>query len=270
MKLMSTGISGNQELLEKVVMLQNLLISCATGDWGAEDEYQQLRAELLKLPTIRGRLPQSVRTHRDFKQLWPHFKQKSSTYQGRREYIWSEFGPLLADLEVGTESPADTRVAEALAALSSGTVHEAWQRALGRRLDDADGAITSARTLLETVCKHILDDAGIAREERFDLPKLYRMTSETLGLAPSQQAEVILKQVLGGCAAVVEGLGAMRNVMGDAHGRSRSQARAEPRHAELAVNLAGAAATFLVETWEASRKKDSPQRGKRGDQLGMQ
>ena len=28
---------------------------------------------------------------------------------------------------------------------------------LQRRFDDPDGAITAARTLLETVCKHILD-----------------------------------------------------------------------------------------------------------------
>ena len=32
---------------------------------------------------------------------------------------------------------------------------------LDRRLEDPEGAITTARTLIETVYKHILDDAGV-------------------------------------------------------------------------------------------------------------
>lgn len=41
--------------------------------------------------------------------------------------------------------------------------------------------------------------------------------------------------------------------MGDAHGRGADAVRVEPRYARLAVNLSGAMATFLVETWEAER-----------------
>jgi hypothetical protein len=40
------------------------------------------------------------------------------------------------------------------------SVSEMWHKALDRRTDDPDGAITAARTLLETVCKHILDELG--------------------------------------------------------------------------------------------------------------
>ena len=205
------------------------------------------------MPSIRERLPSFVRTHRDFKQLWPHFKQVSSSYQGRREYLWQQFGPLLAELELGNEAPGDARVTEALQVLSSQAVQAAWQTALERRDSDPDGAITSARTLLETVCKHILDEAGVAYEASADLPKLFRQTSELMQLAPGQQTEPVLRQVLGGCTAVVEGIGAMRNRLGDAHGKGIADAQPEARHAELAVNLAGAAATFLVDSWEQSR-----------------
>lgn len=247
-------MAGNPELFEKVEAFQNLLITYATGGRVEEREYQQARSELLADPALRDKLPRFVRTHRDLRQLWAYFKQVSDTYQGRRVHIWQEFGPLLAELATVSEAPGDARIAEALSALSSATVHTAWQRALERRADDPDGAITSARTLLETVCKHILDDADILYEARADLPKLYRMAAETLNLAPSQQTEPILKQVLGGCTAVVEGIGAMRNALGDAHGKGKSQAQPEARHAELAVNLAGAAATFLVESWELQRR----------------
>jgi hypothetical protein len=64
-----------------------------------------------------------------------------------------------------------------------------------------------------------------------------------------------LKQVLGGCTAVVEGIGAMRNALGDAHGKGKSSVIPGAWHAELAVNLAGASAIFLIETWEERHKK---------------
>ena len=247
---MKGHMEGSPELFEKIEAFQNLLISYATGGSVDEKEFQRMRNELLGYPALRDRLPRFVRTHRDFKQLWPHFKQVSSTYQGRREYIWKEFGPLLAELEPGAQAPGDARVAEALSVLNSATVHTAWQTALERRVSDPDGAITSARTLLETVCKHILDAEQAKYDRAADLPKLFRLTAEILNLAPNQQTEPILKQILGGCAAVVEGIGAMRNKLGDAHGKGKADARPEPRHAELAVNLAGAAATFLVDSWE--------------------
>ena len=242
-------------LFEKLEAFQKLLISYATGGQLDSAEYQRARTELLGISALRDRLPRFVRTHRDLGQLWPHFKNVSSTYQGRREYIWNEFGPLLAEFEAHREAPGDARVAEALSVLSSEAVHRAWHTALERRLSDPDGAITSARTLLETVCKHILNSVPVEYDRAADLPKLYRLTAEILQLAPSQQTEPILKQVLGGCTAVVEGIGAMRNKLGDAHGRGEAEARPEPRHAVLAVNLAGAAATFLVESWE--RQQDT-------------
>jgi Abortive infection C-terminus len=124
---------------------------------------------------------------------------------------------------------------------------------LERRASDPEGAITSARALLETVCKHVLDDLGIGYDESADLPKLYRLTSEALKVAPSQHTEHVFKQILGGCTAVVEGLGSLRNRLGDAHGGGRSRVKPAARHAQLAVNLAGAMTSFLVATWEARK-----------------
>ena len=239
-------------LFEKIETFQNLLVSYATGGQVTEEEFKCARDELLDEPGVKEKLPRFVRTVRDLKQFWAHIKQKSPGYQGRREYLWSEFRPLLEELENETEieAPSDSRVMETLERLNSDTVHQAWRDALQRREDDPDGAITSARTLLETVCKHIMDNVGIPYEDRFDLPKLYRLTAKALSLAPSQQTETILRQITGGCTAVVEGIGAMRNALGDAHGKGQSSAIPQNRHAELAVNLAGSLAVFLVQTWE--------------------
>jgi hypothetical protein len=236
-------------LAERVEAFHNLLITIATGGGAGAQEYENGRAELME--ALPDRLPRFVRVNRYQNQLWPHFKKVSGTYQGRREYIWKEFGALLAELEGSSASPGDDHISTALSMLTSAAIHTAWQTALERRVSDPDGAITSARTLLETVCKHILDDLGIEYDASADLPKLYGLTAKAISIAPSQQTEPILRQVLGGCTAVVEGLGALRNKLGDAHGKGRAEAQPEPRHAELAVNLAGAAATFLVQSWEA-------------------
>ena len=89
--------------------------------------------------------------------------------------------------------------------------------------------------------------------EEGGLPKLYRRTSEALSLAPSQHTEQIFKQILGGCTQIVEGLGALRNKLGDAHGQGRRPVRVSPRHAHFAVNIAGAVALFLIETERAQK-----------------
>jgi uncharacterized protein YfkK (UPF0435 family) len=133
-------------------------------------------------------------------------------------------------------------------------VAAAWQMALESRASDPTGAITSAGTLIETVCKHILDEQKVNYSDSDDLPTLYRLTADSLNLSPSQHTEQIFCQILGGCQTVVEGLGAMRNRHSDADGTGPSGVRPAPRHAELAVNLAGTMATFLLATWEAKHK----------------
>lgn len=145
--------------------------------------------------------------------------------------------------------PADDLISETLWSFDEGGVHHAWQKALERRVSDPEGAITAAKTLLETVCKHIIDDAGGAYGDNDDLPKLYATAAEHLNLAPSQHTEAIFKSILGNCQSVVGNLAGLRNRLGDAHGQGRRPVKPLPRHAQLAVNLAGTMAMFLISTW---------------------
>jgi hypothetical protein len=152
-----------------------------------------------------------------------------------------------------TGSPADDSISATLAAFDPTQVHARWTVAMQRRASEPAGAITLARTLLEDVCKWILDQAGETWQEADDLPALYRKLAKVLRLAPDDHTEQVFKQILGSCQSVVESLGALRNKLSDAHSPGPKRARPQPRHAELAVNLAGAMATFLVATWEARR-----------------
>jgi hypothetical protein len=238
------------ELVEKVETLQNMLVSYATGGGADEEEYRALRGELMAEPSIKHLLPRFLRTCHSLSQFWGFIKQKFATYQERRVFIWEAFSPAIRRLEGADSSPVDEPVSEVLKRFDSETIHQVWQRALERREEDPEGAITSARTLLESVCKHILDETEATYSANADLPTLYKLTAKQLNLAPSEHTEQIFRQILGGCQTVVEALGAMRNKLSDAHGKGKKPVRPAARHAELAVNLAGAMATFLVRTWE--------------------
>ncbi len=124
----------------------------------------------------------------------------------------------------------------------------AWQKALEGLASDPSGAITAARTLVEAVCKHILDEQELSYAESVDLPKLYRLAAESLNLSPAQHTEQVFRRILESCQAIVEGLGAMSS------GSEKAGARLASRHAELVVNLAGTMATFLLATWEAKHE----------------
>lgn len=237
-------------IADAVTALQDVMVSMATGRLH-DPRYEPLRARLIKDGATKKHIPTMVKTCRTPNHFWAHIK-KWPTYAERRRQIWDEFTPLIDSLV--EKAPADKTVSDALKTLDAGEVQDLWSRALERRSDDPGGAITAARTLLESTCKVILDEMEVEYDDGDDLPKLYRTTAASLNLAPDKHSDPLFKQVLGGCKSVVEGLGAIRNRHGDAHGKGKKASKVAPRHAELAVNLAGGMATFLVQTWAATHK----------------
>lgn len=237
------------ELVRKLESLESAYIATATNDGGDVDSFEENRRDLLDIPAVADLLPEFVHRYRSLPQFWQFIKSKIPTYAERRAFIWEGFRAAIEYAEARRSSPAALYVQEGLATLESSQIHLLWEKALRRRVDDPEGAITAARALVESVCKLILDEAGESYTEDSELPKLYALTAQRLKLAPSQHTEQIFKQVLGGCQTVVQGLGSVRNRLSDAHGRGRKAVRPAPRHAELVVNLSGAMAVFLAATW---------------------
>lgn len=141
--------------------------------------------------------------------------------------------------------------ARSLHGLDAAGVYGIWQKALERRHTDPQGAIASSHGLLEKVCKLVLYERGIAYSEALDLPVLMKMTVEQLDLAPTGASETALKRMLGSAAAVVEGLCSPRSKIATARRGGERPVKPSAHHAQLAANIAGAAALFVVETWEA-------------------
>lgn len=135
-----------------------------------------------------------------------------------------------------------------------------------RRLEasvDADPALAigSAKELVETCCKTVLADLGLAEGvDKLDLGPLVRKATKALGLVPEDVPESAkgaesIRRVLGNLAAVTQGLAEIRNLYGTGHGRDGKSRGLEARHARLAVGAATTLVTFLFDTHRKHQEK---------------
>ena len=245
-----TRPSGDDELLQTVMDFVSMITDIGTygKDPEARSRYMGIRERLIKDSLTASRVPHFIRSSRNPDDLRRVCQEKGG-YAERRKFIKDEFEPLLFFLEEASLAPGDEDTAELLRSFNEESVHRIWQKALDRRATDPEGAITSARTLLESVCKHILTKRGIRFESGWDLPKLYRESAKTLKLSAEKNQDETIRSIFGSVANIIKGIGTLRNQSGDAHASDPGVIRADSRHAKLAVNLAGTVATFLVESF---------------------
>ena len=142
-------------LAKRAMMMENLMTERATGGMGANTHvYEYLRREFMADPVTKDLLPNFVRTSRTLDAFWPWIKNEAGSYAERRRLISNAFAPLCDHLEGRNRTPGDHVVSTSLESFDAEGVHAVWSKALDRRNADPEGAITIARTLLETVCKH--------------------------------------------------------------------------------------------------------------------
>ncbi len=242
---------------KKAKRLRNLLVSRAKGRASQDEKYLELCQYFFDNSEMKKKLPAFLEDTSGLDSFWDYIQGEFPHYEERTKFIRAEFEPLLDYCKNITSVPSDSRISASLKSFDEAGVHVAWKKALARRTDDPEGAITAARTLLETVCKRILSEREVVYDSgKVTLHILYSLTAKELNLHPNQHNEEIFKKILGGCSAIVSGLGELRNKLGDAHAEnemlSNPSARPVPRHAEFAVNLAGSVALFLVETYKNS------------------
>lgn len=251
---MTTEIEFIETDYDRAEYLQSILLARSTGGDANENHYAQIRRTLMSNPNYSELLPRWVKTNRNLDQFWQFIKNKYPSYAERRTYLYEELNPLLEYLEGNQTLPAAKSIDEILSNFDADGIHFAWQKALERKSQDPEGAITISRSILESVCKHILHGLNVEfNETNIELSELYRITASKLNLSPDQHSEKVFKQILGGCSGIINGLGALRNKHGDAHGSGPKATKPKTRHAELAVNLAGTMAIFLIQTYEANK-----------------
>lgn len=131
-----------------------------------------------------------------------------------------------------------------------------WKKAIERRASDPDGAMTLAKTMIETICKHILDELKIDYKQERDLTlqKLYSKVAKELKLSAHQHTEKEFKKILGGCSTIIDGLATIRGLSSDAHGIGKNKYKIAQRHAVLAINSAFTLIIFLADTFKARQE----------------
>lgn len=237
--------------LQKAARIKDILLTRAVSREGDEGEYQRLRRDLLLTPS-KDLVPECVLKCRSLQEFWDFISTRIDGWKPRRAYLGEQFSSLLDSLENEQPPAIGDSVLGALAIVSWDNVQAEWMKILERRNIDSAAAITSARTLVESVCKHILDEEGIAYESKDDLQSLYRKVTAQLTLAPSQQTTNTVRQIMSGCISTIEGIGALRNQQGDAHGKGPAHVNL-PRLSELAINAAGTMSSFLIREYDAQQ-----------------
>jgi len=251
-----TQVSVPTEKLALAQQLYNVIESRVTGGVDYPDHYRELRKAAIKDTVIEPMLPAFVKNCFELEHIWQFIKTNVTGYVPRREYLREAFAPIIYRLERVNGAPLDDLVTEGIENFNEDYVTEAWNKALERRKSDPEGAITTARTLLEVVFKHILGKLQIEFDDSEDLPKLYKQVALGLNLSPDQHTEQIFRQILTGARSTIEGIGALRNKHGDAHGKAMGKFKPAARHAEFAVNMSGAVALFLLRTYTENYQQD--------------
>ncbi len=151
------------------------------------------------------------------------------------------------------ESQVIDAIKEQFRALDSDYVMQQITRMEASVFDDPALAIGTAKELIETCCKTVLQERGKEADDKWDLSQLVKYTSRELKLIPenipdeSKAAETV-RRVLGNLAAITQGIGELRNAYGTGHGKGAKHRGLSPRHAQLAVGAASTLAIFLVHT----------------------
>lgn len=119
-----------------------------------------------------------------------------------------------------------------------------------RRLRDGDydGAVTAARTLLESVLVEVEQRiTGRRRDHERDLQGQFTVIHKLLHIDEERSdLDAYFKTISKALVQVVNSLAPLRNKLGDGHARERMPA---PHHARLVVNAAKTVAFFLAETY---------------------
>ncbi len=239
-----------KELRVNVWEMKNGLMGIATDGSMSDEEYDNLRQELLDDPLIGGELPKYLyycETPSQFRSFISNeCGDESGRWSRRRDYIRDSFESIEEYIDSLPDNPLDKKLLEFTDELNVPIIKEEWTKAREKIYSDPGGAINTARSLLESVCKHILDKEGIEYTTSDSLTDLYRKVSDVYDFAPEDHRPQEYKRLFGGCSTIVSSLESIRNKEGDSHGKGEDWEVPSHLHAELSVNVSGSISLFLL------------------------
>jgi len=136
-------------------------------------------------------------------------------------------------------------------------LHQHLQRINDSIVRDPAAAIGSAKELVESTFKIVLDDYSIGYERSTDLLELYKLVATELDIAresvpDSAKGSRASHKILSNLTTTVQNLAELRNELGLGHGRT-VPSTALTRHARLAADAAQTVTNFVLATWHDRR-----------------
>jgi hypothetical protein len=150
-------------------------------------------------------------------------------------------------------------VGNRFSAISLRGVREGWWKVASRMPASPSGAITAARTLLESTCKTILCEIGETPDKSGEIARLVKQTREAVGVSETAKDQPT-KQIFSGVTSIVLGVGGLSNLVGDRHGQVGGEDIKDVPLAELVIHCCGAVAVFLTQRFLLSQLDSSQDR----------
>lgn len=152
------------------------------------------------------------------------------------------------------------------AALDAGWMAKEIERAENAIDRDPALAIGTAKDLVESCCKTILTNRGVAFTKSDDLGNLTKKLAKELQLVPEGITDEIrgaenIRLILRNLVQLTNNLAQLRGLYGTGHGRDGQHRGLQPRHARLAVVSAVAFIDFITETSKYREAKASGSHG---------
>ncbi|RPK03191.1 hypothetical protein BSBH6_02661 [Bacillus subtilis] len=219
------------------------------------EEFKKARISMLKIyDEMNEIIPPIFKNCRSIEEFI-HFLDldtyNSTEYMGNLGFISSEFNTILDYVELKS---IEVQIIEVQCNVSDNLNYDSIIEDIKKcenRINGGDysGAITSAKSLLEGVCKelfYIIE--GTEADKNLKFPELFKKVKEHLGLVPQKQTlEKSLKEVVSGLNKVVQGINEIRNISGDGHTRTKNPSK---HHAVLVANSAKTVVSFLFDTYQ--------------------
>lgn len=207
----------------------------------AETLHPMVRSDAAEVEALLGQFNEALR-HDGYELVISHTISGLPVYRGRSRGAFHGAHPTLRlnDRPMLTEPTV---------------LHEHLTRIRNAVDRDPAAAIASAKELVESLCKIILERSGQNYTGKEDLQGLYRQVADLLRLKAesvpaSAKGSETSQKILRTLVTTVQSLAELRNELGLGHGRSLPSP-ALARHALLAVNSTVAVAEFLLDTWQA-------------------
>ena len=236
-ELVGYGTDGSNELDDKPIALAIRTLEAVTWRLGLS----------LQLP---------FRNFTTFRSYWIRSGAAGAGgWQARRDLIADLLDPTREQL-VNLERRKAPQIKEDLIAnlRDPAAIREHLGRLQRTAQSDPPLAIGTAKELIESTAKTVLQERGLSVNGKDDLPALVKQSQEALGLHPTAarpgpDGTDAVKRILGGLMSIASGLGELRNRgYGTGHGPGGERVGLRPRHASLAVNAALTWCSVMLDT----------------------